>query len=39
MVPIQKLIEGLGFKKKNVPIPTQTGDRFVKNDACVAVDS
>src|SRR5690606_33971573 len=38
-VPIQKLNVGLFFKKKNAPTPTQTGERFVSNVACVAVDS
>src|SRR5690606_41884383 len=38
-VPIQKLIVGLFFRKKNAPTPTQTGERFVNKVACVAVDS
>lgn len=38
-VPIQKLRVGLFFKKKNAPIPTQTGERLVSKVACVAVDS
>src|SRR5690606_36055688 len=37
-VPIQKLVVGLSFKKKNVPTPTQTGDKLVRRVACVAVD-